>query len=69
MVTLADLVDDGCVVNPHCWSGDGWIYCPGCETYRRHTVYSHPGLRDCFEVCQVCEQYHGTETLKGVVRA
>ena len=63
MLTLDQLIADGCVWNPHMWIGDGWMYCRGCEKYTFHRAWSHRGASDCFEVCLECQQYHGTNRL------
>jgi hypothetical protein len=51
--------DLGVVPNLHMWIGNGWLFCRGCQAYRYHHAYSHPGTSDCFEVCDVCHRYYG----------
>jgi hypothetical protein len=64
VITVAALVADGCAPNVRMWIGDGWFYCRTCRRQTSHVAYSHRGKADCFEVCTVCHQYHGPETLR-----
>lgn len=63
-ISRAELEADGAVRNPNMWIGDGWMYCKGCKRYTFHHAMSHPGERDCYEVCGDCDCYYGEEKLK-----
>ena len=65
MLTKAQLLADGCVLNRNMWIGDGWIWCRKCRAYQFHEAYSHSGESDCYEVCQTCGTYSGRLPLKG----
>jgi len=62
-IPVADLVRAGLVVNLHMWLGPGFLYCPGCRRHTYHFAMSHPGQRDCWEVCRGCRSYHGNQEL------
>ena len=66
MLTAQQLADDRAVPNPNIWLGNGWMMCKGCNTYTFHHAVSHPNTSDCYEVCNTCNCYYGTEPLKNV---
>lgn len=57
-VTFEWMKHNGLVVNPHMWIGDGWLFCVYCKQNTLHFAMSHPGMSDCFEVCEVCHLHH-----------
>jgi len=65
ILTIEQLVKDGCVENPHMPLIDGGFqYCRTCLTYNYHDAMSHHGISDCYEVCRVCQTYTGPRQLR-----
>ena len=63
MFTKAQLIAAGVVPNKNAWIGDGWFYCKGHEAYAFHSAWSKPGDAVVFEICLVCDEYHGNARL------
>ena len=59
-------MDDGARPTPNMWLGAGGRWCSDCKTYTRHYAVSHPDTSDCYEICETCNQYHGSNTLKNI---
>lgn len=68
-ITRAQLIADGCTVNPNMWIGSGFFHCPTCGGDRRHEALSHTGAADCYEVCLGCGLYHGRESMRAQIDA
>ena len=47
----------GLVPNKNIWIGPAWLFCINCDKDTYHYAMSHPGLKDCHEVCRICNCY------------